>query len=229
MVRSSSWMVLVAGCLAALSAPGRPASAQARPSSAQARSPAAKAQPASAQDQASAIQLDLQIYNSVLAAMKFPLANARILIADTTLNTGCGDKSGNPVLLNGCGMFGPPATVAQSEENASIAMPEMSKLTWQNFTAQNAASEPLKDAFQTAWPHRMSSVDTPQTDGWDTPDGTVYFSRAGFDRQRKQALVYVLFISNMKDVPTSANFYLFAPDAHGAWKQIGNFTQMEGN
>ena len=183
--------------------------------------------PCRAQDLPVAVPLDFQIYNGVLALMKFPVSTPHILIANTTLSTACGEKSGNPVLINGCGMFGPPVSVKEVEKTAKESMPRMSQATWQDFTKQNSRSSELKDVFQSPWPHKMSGVDVPQTGAWNSPDGAMFFSRVGFDHDRKQALVYVVFFSYMKDVRTTGNFFLFASNEQGHWEPIGRLSQME--
>jgi hypothetical protein len=179
------------------------------------------------QDKVSQISLDLQVYNAVLALMKFPIQSPHILIANTTLNSGCGEESGNPVLMNGCGLFGPPSTAGEVGGLVEKSMPQMAQITWRNFVQQSASSVKLQDSFQSPWPHEVSNLNVPGTGSWKSPDGAIFFSKVAFSDDREQALVYVLFFSYMKNVPTSGNFFLFQSTKAGRWEPIGRVPYME--
>jgi hypothetical protein len=180
-----------------------------------------------AQDKVAPISLDLQVYNAVMVLMKFPIQSPHIVIADTTLNSGCGEESGNPVLMNGCGLFGPPSTAGEVGDLVEKSMPQMAQITWRNFVRQSASSVKLQDSFQSPWPHEVSNLNVPGSGSWKSPDGVILFSKVGFSADRKQALVYVLFLSYMKNVPTSGNFFLFQSTMAGQWEPIGRVAYME--
>ena len=57
--------------------------------------------------------MDYQVYDAVLDLMQFPVQNPHIVIADTTLNSGCGDKSNNPVRMNDCGIWSPESSAKE--------------------------------------------------------------------------------------------------------------------
>jgi hypothetical protein len=180
-----------------------------------------------AEEKATPVSPETQIYNAVLALMKFPKQDAHILIANTTLNAGCGENSGNPVLMNGCGIFGPPTTAAELEPLLKNSMPQLAQATWQNLVEQSASSVKLEDHLQSPWPHAVVEVSMAGVSPWKSPDGMVFFSRVGVNKEGNQALVYVLFFSYMTGLPTSANFFLFQLNSPGEWDPIGRVTSME--
>jgi hypothetical protein len=137
---------------------------------------------------------ETQVDNAVLNLMKFPKDQPHILISSRTLNLGCGEKSGNPVLINNCGIFAPPTT-AEALENLlkQQGMPTLSATTWLSFNHQNARSETLCDSFKTPWPHIVAEVSNSSSIPWKSNDGAIFLSQIGFNTDRTQAIVYVLF------------------------------------
>jgi hypothetical protein len=166
-----------------------------------------------------------QVYNAVLALMQFPKENALLKIADTTLNTGCGDASGNPVLMNGCGMFGPPTTAEATYAPARHALPSMERSTWEALLSESKSSTVLHDSFQSAWSHEVFNI-TKAAEGRKA-DGIIFLSPVGLSSNGKEALVYVLFFSYMEHVSTSANLFLLRTNQAGDWVPAGRFTVME--
>lgn len=182
--------------------------------------------PIGAQDKVAPVSPDFQIYNGVLALMQFPKQDPRIIIADTTLNSGCGEGSGNPVLLNGCGIIAASA-VAEVGTLVTKSLPQLSPTTWQDLFAQSTSSTKLHDAFQSPWPHAVVDISAPRSDPWKSPDGAILFSRIGWNKEHTQALVYVLFFSYIKGLPTSGNFFLFPVNSGSQWEPTGRVTYME--
>jgi hypothetical protein len=171
---------------------------------------------------------ETQVYTAVLKLMKFPTDQPHILISSVTLNSGCGEKSGNPVLINNCGIFAPPTTAKDLEALLKQqGMPTLSAATWLSFNHENARSETLSDSFKTPWPHVVAEVSTSSTNPWKSIDGAIFLSRVGFSTDRTQAIVYVLFFSYMSGVPTSGNFFQFHLDSGKAWQPVGRVTLMQ--
>ena len=193
-------------------------------------SPHLLAGPLAANAQIDAVQSteETQIYNAVLGLMKFPMEQPHILISSVTLNSGCGEKSGNPVLLNNCGIFAPPTTAEDLEGLVKQqGMPTLSATTWISFNHQNARSQSLSDSFKTPWPHVVAEVSNSSSTPWKSIDGAIFLSRVGFSSDRTQAVVYVLFFSYITGVPTSGNFFLFQQHGERAWQPVGRVTLMQ--
>ena len=182
---------------------------------------------ATAQNNTAQSTEETQIYNAVFALMKVPKAEPKVLISSVTLNSGCGETSGNPVLLNNCGIFAPPTTADGLETLLRQQTPTLASTTWLSFIHQNARSETLSDQFKTPWPHVVAEVSNSSSSPWKAIDGAIFLSRVGFSTDRTQAVVYVLFFSYMPGVPTSGNFFLFHLDGSGAWQPIGRVTSMQ--
>lgn len=180
---------------------------------------------AQAPKKAAPLPVQYQVYNAVLALMHPPKEHAFIKVANTTLNTGCGDESENPVLVNGCGMFGPPSTADATYAPASQAFSDMERSTWEALLSGSKSSTILHDSFQSAWSHEVFDI-TKAADGRKA-DGIIFLSSVGLSLNGKEALVYVLFLSYMENVPTSANLFLLRVNETGDWAPAGRFTVME--
>ena len=171
---------------------------------------------------------EYQVYNAVLALMQFPKSDPRIIIVNKTLNTRCGDESGNPVLMNGCGIWvSPISTTEDTNQHLRREWPTMAQSTWVSFTTSNSSSGVLQDRLTSSWPHRLVDMSSQSAPDWKNPDGAIFFSRVGFDSEQNEALVYVLFFSYMKQVRTSGNFFLFRVNPGKNWEPAGRFTYME--
>lgn len=166
-------------------------------------------------------------YNTVLAGMKFPAVDAHIGIADTTLNTGCGETSGNPVLMNNCGMFIPPATADGIYAEARKAMPTLSPETWSDLVQQNRLSVHLKDNFLTPFKHRLSDLKSKASGPWAQPNAFLFLSNVGFDKKHNQALLYVQVFSYMSHVPTGGDLFLLTLTPNNKWQVDGRLTLIQ--
>ena len=182
----------------------------------------------SSRAQTEAASIDYRVYDAVLDTMQFPIKDPHIVISDTTLNIGCGDKSNNPVRLNDCGIWSPESAKNQVETVLQQSFPEMESATWNNLVSRNAMSIKLQDSFQSSWPHQVRDIATKsQEKVWSHPDGIVLLSQVGFNGKKNEALVYVLFLSYIKQVHTSGNFFLVRMAAANQWKIVERATYME--
>ncbi len=182
---------------------------------------------ASAQTPHGKEQVDIQarVYDVVLNLMQFPKDQAYIKIANGTLNTGCGEASGNPVLMNNCGMFGAPATAEATYPVARQAFPNMQQSTWIDLLNKSKASRLLQDSFHTSWTHEVSDIG--KAAGGRKADGVIFLSAVGLSARRDEALVYVLFFSYMEHVPTSANLFLCRVNGSGEWRPTARLAVVE--
>jgi len=181
-----------------------------------------------AQDKDAVTAKEYQVYNAVLGLMQFPKSDPRIIIVNKTLNTRCGDESGNPVLINGCGIWGPPiSTTEETNQQLRREWPKMAQSTWESFTTSNLSSGVLQDKLRCSWTHRLVDMSSQAAPDWKNPDGAIFFSRVGFNNEQSEALVYVLFFSYMKQIHTSGNFFLFRVNPSKDWEPAGRFTYME--
>lgn len=183
----------------------------------------------SSQAQTDITSMDYQVYDAVLDLMQFPMQAPHIVIADTTLNSGCGDKSNNPVRMNDCGIWSPESSAKELGALLHQSIPQMDSTTWNNLISKNAASTKLQDNLKSPWPHKVRDIATKSTEGedWSSPNGIILFSQIGFNDKKDEALVYVLFLSYMKGAPTSGNFFLFRKDQAEQWMPAGRVTYMQ--
>jgi len=179
-----------------------------------------------AQNKPEVSQSEYQVYDAVLQLMQFPIPKPYIVIADTTLNSGCGSGSGNPVLMNGCGMFKLPP-VDQTHTLLIKSCPQMEPSAWDDLVLQSKSSYFVQDSFKSSWMHKVADLAAMDSTTAKRKDGIVLFSSVGFSTDHKQALVYVLFLSYMKQVPTSENYFLFQLTQANKWKPIGRLRAME--
>ena len=178
-------------------------------------------------EQGDATNSDFPVYNAVLALMQFPKPRPRIVINEKTLNSGCGESSRNTVLMNGCGIFGQGSTASEVGDDLQQSMPELDRAIWAHFTGQVTTSINLPDKFLSPWPHAVVDLNAPLADPWKSPDGVILLSRIGYNPDHTKALVYVLFLSYMQEVPTSGNFFLFQRTGKEPWQPVGRTTYIE--
>jgi len=167
---------------------------------------------------------DYAVYNAVLDGIQFPDANAHTLVADHTLNFKCGADSGNPVLFNGCsGMIVPPDTPQKIRELLNDGFAKMGALTWIDFEHKNMRSLKLQDSFVTSWKHMLDGPDirADNSKEWSAPNCTFYFSSVGFNPEKTEAIVFVLLLSNMENVPSSGDYFLYRLESAKKWNPNG--------
>lgn len=168
-----------------------------------------------------------EVYNAVFAGMRLPVKPGRVLIADTTLNTGCGDASGNPVRMNDCGMFFPPATEQGIYDEARKAWPALSAQAWTDLLKKSRRSVTLIDAISTSFEHRVSNLQGEPEMAWKKPDALICLSQVGFSAEQKQAVVYIQIFSYMAGVPTGGDLFLLNRDTKGQWQVTGRLTLIK--
>ena len=167
---------------------------------------------------------EYRAYNAVLGNVQMPKENAHALIIGTTLNFGCGEDSGNPIMLNGCGgMVMPPDTTKDVHQLLSENWPHLGESTWEDLEKQNSRSSKLQDSFETSWKHKLVGRDLPDeaSKDWDSPDFAFYFSRVGLNEKKTEAVVFVFFASYMKGVPSTGNYFLLRMDKVKEWQLEG--------
>ena len=153
-----------------------------------------------------------------------PKANAHVLIIGTTLNFRCGQDSGNPIVLNGCGgMVMPPDTTEQVHELLRQNWPHLENSTWEDLEKQNSRSSKLRDSFETSWKHKLVGQDAPDeaSKEWDSPDCAFYLSRVGLNEKKTEAVLFVFFASYMKGVPSTGDYFLLRINKTREWKLEG--------
>jgi len=144
--------------------------------------------PARAQGRAEVAQGEYQVYNAVLDLMQFPKRDAHIIIADTTLNRRCGGDSGNPVLVNNCGIWAPPSSAEEIFRLLRDSWPKLGKPTWDDLVSKSSTSSTLQDKLTTPWAHRLVDVaHGAAEEGWKTPDGLGHIKSQEFLTQLAQA------------------------------------------
>ena len=167
---------------------------------------------------------DYAVYNAVLDQIQFPQANAHALIANGTLNFKCGEDSGNPILFNGCSaMIVRPDTPEKIRELLNDGFDRMGAPTWNDFERKNMESVKLQDSFVTSWRHKLIGPDIrgDNSKEWDSPNCTFYFSSVGFNPEKTEAIVFILLSSNMENVPSSGDYFLYRLDSAKKWNPNG--------
>jgi hypothetical protein len=165
-------------------------------------------------------------YNAVFADMQFPKRDPLILIIATTQSTQCGDQGTGMVLINGCGMWAPPQTAAAVHDVLRKDWPRMYDSTWTNFLQVNKTQLPLQNRVNPPWRHEFRNF-TNEPAATEKPDGVVLLSAVGFNSDRSQAIVYVLFLSYMEGATTSGNLFLLKKTPSGLWQIDGRETLIE--
>src|SRR5437868_2525655 len=112
---------------------------------------------------------DAPVYDAVLVLMQFRKEQPRILINEKTLNSGCGESSGNTVLMNGCGIFIQGSTASEVGDAVRESMPGLDQPLWADFTNQVKTSINLTEPVHTSWPHAVVDLNIPATNRWKSP------------------------------------------------------------
>lgn len=169
------------------------------------------------------------VYNALLGLMEFPRKDPHVLISSRTLNLRCGKDTGNPILMNGCGGMRIPQDKPQDIHRLlRDHWPAMAITTWEDFAEKNGESAALHDAFLAPWKHRLFGEELPNSESkeWSSPDAVIYFSRIGFNGEKNEAILFVLNLSYMEEIPTSGNYFLFRLKGK-KWGPEGRVRYME--
>lgn len=166
------------------------------------------------------------VYNAIFANMQFPKPDPLILIIATTQSSQCGDRGTSMVLINGCGIWGPPQTPEAVHDVLRKAWPQLSDSTWKSFIEANQTQSPLQNSVNPPWRHDFINF-SDKKQSPEKPDGVVLLSSVGFNSDKSQALVYVLFLSYMQEATTSGNLFLVRRTSPGAWVIDGRETLIE--
>jgi hypothetical protein len=169
---------------------------------------------------------EAQVYRSLFGLMQFPKPNARVFVVAETQDTGCGEEESGRINLNGCGIWTPPATESSIHEVLLKSWPALLNSTWTSFTSLNKTSIELSSSLQLPPNFSVKSLHQ-QYSLAGSPDGVIVVSRVGFSDNKKQAMVYSLFMSYMQVVPTSANLFLFRRESNGEWKPEERLTLLQ--
>jgi hypothetical protein len=172
---------------------------------------------------------EYQVYNAVLGLVQLSKDDAHVVINDKTLNLQCGEKSENPVLLNGCS---PMRVSNESLEEITNFLgenwPDLNKSTAQDFGKKNQASTRIREHISTPWKHLLVGDDIKDSDSkeWASPDMAIFASRVGFNPQNTEAIVYLLDFSYLENVPTEGDYFLFRRVGKG-WQPKGRITYFQ--
>jgi hypothetical protein len=178
------------------------------------------------QNQAQTIPADYEVYAAVFDLMDhIPKKDPHVTIFDETLNGKCGG-AGLP-LLNGCSfLWMEPGTASSVKRLLREEWPHLDDSTWANCESNNAASMRLHEPIVTPWKYKLIAPgDGPEKD-WESPDMTVFLSRGGFNKQKAEAVAYVLICSYMDQVKTGGNYFLFRRTKAGIWNFAGRVTYL---
>lgn len=166
------------------------------------------------------------VYEAVLGLMdNIPVENLHVTIYGTTLNTKCGKAAYPSPLANGCTfLWIKPDTAGTVKKLLHQEWPGFEDGTWSDFEAKNATSIRLSEPITTPWKHKLVFPgDLPDKD-WENPNLAIFFSRVGFDQNRREAVVYVLIFSYMDQLPSAGDYFLFRIGKTGHWEPHGRVT-----
>ena len=179
-----------------------------------------------AENQPTAVAADYKVYEAVFDLMDgIPKKDPHVTIFDVTLNGDCAESDSRLPLINGCSfLWMKPDTAGSIKQLLREEWPDMDGSTWADFEANSAASVRLHEPIATPWKHKLIGPgDEPEKD-WESPDMTVFVSRVGFNKQKTEAVVYVLIFSYMDQVPTGGDYFLFRKTKSGDWNSAGRLT-----
>lgn len=173
---------------------------------------------------------EYRVYEAALGLMgSIPKADIHVAIYDRTLDGKCGADGDNPVMAKGCTFFWvKPDTSDDVEQKLRSRWHGLSRSTWKNFKATNAASITLHDPIATPWKHRLTGTDTPGDDSkeWESPDMTIFLSRVGFNSKKTEAIVYVLVFSYVGHTATTGDYLRFRIGPDKAWTLAGRVSYL---
>jgi hypothetical protein len=141
---------------------------------------------------------EYEVYNAVLDLIQLPKKDAHVVINDKTLNLQCGEKSENPVLLNGCSpMRVSNESLEEIKDFLGDNWPDLNKFTAHDFSKKNQVSARIRDRISTPWKHLLVGDDIKESDSkeWASPDMAIFASRVGFNPQNTEAIIYLLDFS----------------------------------
>jgi hypothetical protein len=156
---------------------------------------------------------------------QMPKSDLRVTIFNVTLNSKCGEAA-NPIpLADGCSFLWLKPDDAKSVKNLlRDQWGEMDSVTWADFVEKNAASGHLQEPISSPWKHKLVGPEDEPTKDWQSPDLTLFLSRVGFNRNKTEAVVYVLMFSYMDQVSTEGDYFLFRLSKGGKWEPNGRVT-----
>ena len=172
---------------------------------------------------------EYQVYNAVLGLIQLPKEDAHVVINDKTLNLQCGEKSENPVLLNGCSpMRVSNESLEEIKDFLGDNWPDLNKFTAHDFSKKNQVSARIRDRISTPWKHLLVGDDIKASElkEWDSPDMAFFASRVGFNPQNTEAIIYLLDFSYIENVPTEGDYFLFRRVGK-EWQPKGRITYFQ--
>ncbi len=160
------------------------------------------------------------IYDAILGNVKLPKKEALGGIYSKTLNLKCGEESGNPVLVNGCGgFFMPPDGIEEVHTMLRQSFVPFSPSTWDHFQATNQLSATLTDGFHTNWKHKLVGQSSPDEGSKGAQEDCLFFfSQPGVSSDGREAIVFVLMFSYIKHVPSTADYFLLRGGDSRGWR-----------
>ena len=181
---------------------------------------------APAQSKPEASPDDYKVYEAVLDLLdRVPKMDPHITISDVTLNSKCGEDAYPSPLANGCTfLWIAPDTPADVKELLRQDWADLDDSTWTNFVANNAVSARLREPIATRLQHKLVGDSDPLSQDSASPDLAIFLSRVGFNQNKTEAIVYVLIFSNMANVSTAGDYFLFRLDKQEHWKAQGRVT-----
>ena len=178
------------------------------------------------QNQPEPVPADYKVYEAVFDLMdRIPKKDPHVTISDVTLNSKCGEADSDLPLVNGCSfLWMKPDTASSVKQLLREEWPDLDDSTWADFETNNVASVRLREPIVTPWKHKLIEPgDGPEKD-WESPDMTIFLSRVGFNKQKTEAVVYVLIFSYMDQVATGGDYFLFRKSKAGIWNFAGRLT-----
>lgn len=172
-------------------------------------------------------QDEYRVYDAVLGLMdQMPKPDLRVTIFNLTLNGKSGEAA-YPVLANGSTFLWIKPDDAKSVNNLlRDQWGETDSATWADFVEKNAESGHLKEPISTPWKHKLVGPGDEPTKDWQSPDLTLFLSRVGFNRDKTEAVVYVLMFSYIDQLSTEGDYFLFRLSKTAKWEPNGRVTYI---
>jgi hypothetical protein len=182
--------------------------------------------PAQAQKMGVASPDEYKVYEGVLGLMnQIPVEGPRVAISEVTLNSKCGQAAYPNPTVNGCTFFWiKPDTAESVKQKLTGRWADIEDSTWKDFETKNAASVRLFEPIVTPWKHRLINLGEELPEAWRSPDLTIFLSRVGFNKNKTEAVVYVLVFSYLAVGKTGGQYFLLRTDKTGQWKPSGRVT-----
>jgi hypothetical protein len=163
---------------------------------------------------------EYEVYSAALGQMKIDGEGRHILIGERTSSFSCDSSDSSGLVVNECsGMRQRDQSPRQALKEYCSTFKGVLDSTLEDFETVNQNGHALKPGFSLKGKYALYGQEHPDGDwkAWGQPDFAVYVSRAGFDTEKSQALVYIAAVS-WTDTSLSGGQYVFLQKNKNAWK-----------